>query len=269
MNEHQGSGTSGGVGYNPNIVSPGGNSPVIGGNGPDRNRVSTGSADWDRHSPTHADLPHWSEARRDETTRAGQHDYRPGPSLRREPEWYENTNTMAVAGTSIVGGLLLGWLIASRGSDSHHEREWDQRWEEPRYTSERHSQPRQQYAGRRSSGRNGSVATDETRDLIASDKVEGTAVYDRKGERLGSVYNFMVGKRSGQVAYAVMSFGGWLGMGESYHPVPWSTLTYDTDRGGYVVALTKESLRNAPSHKADQDTSSDASYWRGVGAYWG
>ena len=59
----------------------------------------------------------------------------------------------------------------------------------------------------------GSVATDETGRLIASNKVEGTAVFNRQGERLGSVYNFMVDKRSGQVEYAVMSFGGFLGMG--------------------------------------------------------
>jgi hypothetical protein len=66
----------------------------------------------------------------------------------------------------------------------------------------------------------GSVATDGTDRLIASDKVEGTAVYNRQGERLGEVYNFMVDKRSGRVAYAVMSFGGFLGMGQSYHPLP-------------------------------------------------
>ena len=64
------------------------------------------------------------------------------------------------------------------------------------------------------------IATDETDRLIASDKVEGTAVYNRVGERLGEVYNFMVDKYSGQVAYAVMSFGGFLGIGESYHPLP-------------------------------------------------
>ena len=63
------------------------------------------------------------------------------------------------------------------------------------------------------------TATNETGDLIASDKVEGTAVYDRNGTKLGSVYNFMVEKRSGHVAYAVMSFGGFLGMGSSYHPL--------------------------------------------------
>src|SRR4051812_18333972 len=180
MNENETPGTSGGVSYSPNLVSPGGNSPVIG-NGADRGRAATGLADADRHSgPTHAELPHRMETRRDETTRAGQHDYRPG--FRRQQEWYEDTNTLTVAGASIVGGVLLGWLLASRGSENHGEREWDQRWDEPRYVPERFYQSRQQYAGRRSYGSSRSVATDETRDLIASDKVEGTAVYDRKGE---------------------------------------------------------------------------------------
>jgi sporulation protein YlmC with PRC-barrel domain len=76
------------------------------------------------------------------------------------------------------------------------------------------------------------VATDETDRLIASDKVEGTKVYDRQGERLGSVYNFMVDKRSGKVEYAVLSFGGFLGIGDSYYPLPWKALTYDTGQGG-------------------------------------
>ena len=92
------------------------------------------------------------------------------------------------------------------------------------------------------------VATDETDRLIASDKVEGTAVYNRQGERLGSVYNFMVDKRSGQVEYAVMSFGGFLGIGDSYHPLPWKALTYDTGQGGYVVDLDKDRLQGAPSY---------------------
>ena len=74
----------------------------------------------------------------------------------------------------------------------------------------------------------GVVATDETDRLISSDKAVGTAVYNRQGEHIGSVYNLMIDKYSGQVAYAVMSFGGFLGMGESYHPLPWKTLTYDT-----------------------------------------
>ena len=66
----------------------------------------------------------------------------------------------------------------------------------------------------------GGVATDETERLISSSKVEGTAVYDRQGERLGTVSSFMVNKYTGQVAHAVMSFGGFLGMGGSSHPLP-------------------------------------------------
>ena len=56
----------------------------------------------------------------------------------------------------------------------------------------------------------------------------------------------MIDKRSGKVAYAVMSFGGFLGMGESYHPLPWEVLDYDERQGGYVVDLDKERLQNAP-----------------------
>ncbi|GBR32330.1 PRC-barrel domain-containing protein [Kozakia baliensis] len=88
--------------------------------------------------------------------------------------------------------------------------------------------------------------TNETHDLIASDKVEGTAVYSRIGERLGTVRNFMVDKQSGHVAYAVMSFGGFLGIGDNYHPLPWKTLHYDPNQGGYVIDLTAEQLRDSP-----------------------
>ena len=88
-------------------------------------------------------------------------------------------------------------------------------------------------------------ATDETGRLIASNKVEGTAVYNREGERLGSVYNSMVDKVSGQVAYAVMSLGGFLGIGDGYHPLPWKSLTYDTSMGGCVVDLDRSRLEGS------------------------
>jgi len=78
----------------------------------------------------------------------------------------------------------------------------------------------------------GDVEKDETSRLIASNKVEGTEVYNRAGEHLGEVYNLMVDKFSGQVAYTVMSFGGFLGIGERYHPLPWASLDYDVDQGG-------------------------------------
>ena len=116
----------------------------------------------------------------------------------------------------------------------------------------------------------GTVATDETNRLIASNKVEGTAVYNRQGERLGSVYNFMVDKRSGQVEYAVMSFGGFLGIGDSYHPLPWKSLTYDTSQGGYVVDLDKNRLQGAPSYSSSEAPDwSDPSYSRRIDDYYG
>jgi hypothetical protein len=87
--------------------------------------------------------------------------------------------------------------------------------------------------------------------LIASDRVEGTRVYNRAGEKLGSVKNFMVGKVNGQVEYAVIEFGGIFGMGNDYYPVPWNMLTYDTEKGGYVVDLTREQLEDAPRHGAE------------------
>jgi hypothetical protein len=96
------------------------------------------------------------------------------------------------------------------------------------------------------------VTTDETSDLISANKVEGTAVYDAAGERLGTVDSIMLGKRSGQVAYAVMSFGGFLGIGERYHPLPWNVLTYDQAKGGYNIQHTADDLRKAPNYSRDE-----------------
>ena len=92
------------------------------------------------------------------------------------------------------------------------------------------------------------LETRETHSMIASDRVEGTAVYNGEGERLGTIERFMVDKVSGQVEYAVLSFGGLFGMGNKHYPLPWQTLTYDTDKGGYVVNLGKEQLEGAPSY---------------------
>jgi len=112
------------------------------------------------------------------------------------------------------------------------------------------------------------LPVNETDRLIASDKVEGTTVYDRNGSSLGSVYNFMVDKVSGKVAYAVMSFGGFLGIGERYHPLPWDTLTYDPRYGGYVVDLSREQLERAPSYTASESPWSDPNYGRNVYEYY-
>src|SRR5215467_14907862 len=93
----------------------------------------------------------------------------------------------------------------------------------------------------------------ETTGLIGSDKVEGTYVYDAKGEHIGSIERVMIEKRSGQVAYAVLSFGGFLGIGTDHYPLPWSMLKYDEDRGGYLVNITRDQLENAPRY-ADEES---------------
>ncbi|MBQ0820813.1 PRC-barrel domain-containing protein [Microvirga sp. HBU67558] len=112
------------------------------------------------------------------------------------------------------------------------------------------------------------IAIEETRRLIASSKVEGTPVFNRSGEPLGSVYNFMVDKISGQVAYVVMSFGGFLGIGESYHPLPWRALTYDPRLGGYVVDIDSDRLVDAPQYGAGEDPFTDNEYGARVDAYY-
>jgi hypothetical protein len=96
------------------------------------------------------------------------------------------------------------------------------------------------------------LETRETTSLIGSDKVDGTAVYGSDQQKIGSIERVMIDKISGKVAYAVLSFGGFLGMGEDYYPVPWPTLKYDTNLGGYLINLTKDQLANAPKYSESQ-----------------
>jgi sporulation protein YlmC with PRC-barrel domain len=89
--------------------------------------------------------------------------------------------------------------------------------------------------------------------LIESDRVEGTAVYDLRGNRIGTVQRVMIEKLSGRVAYAVMSFGGFMGFGQEEHAIPWRKLDYDTSLQGYRTDITPDQLRSAPSFSRDQD----------------
>ena len=109
----------------------------------------------------------------------------------------------------------------------------------------------------------------ETVSLIGSDKVEGTSVFGADETQIGSIKRVMIDKRSGKVSYAVLSFGGFLGIGDSYHPLPWESLTYDTDQGGYVVDLDRSRLEGAPSYKADEDPWSDRAYGRSIYDFYG
>jgi sporulation protein YlmC with PRC-barrel domain len=120
----------------------------------------------------------------------------------------------------------------------------------------------------RTTGEQG-IAMNETERLIASDKVEGTAVYNRQGEAIGSIYTLMIDKRSGQVDYAVIGFGGFLGIGERYHPVPWKALYFDPRVGGYVADVTRGQLERAPSYASDEAPWDNPGYGRSIYDYYG
>lgn len=113
------------------------------------------------------------------------------------------------------------------------------------------------------------IETDESETLIASNKVEGTAVYNPEGEKLGSISNFMVDKESGQVEYAVLQFGGLFGIGSDYYPVPWSALEYDEDQGGYVIDIDKEFLENAPRYSSNKEPRFTPEYGSEIDAAYG
>lgn len=93
----------------------------------------------------------------------------------------------------------------------------------------------------------------ETHDLIASDKVEGTDVYGSDGKHIGSIERIILEKRSGRVAYAVLSFGGFLGIGHDHYPLPWPKLNYDETVSGYRVDVTKDQVESAPHYASGED----------------
>jgi PRC-barrel domain len=110
----------------------------------------------------------------------------------------------------------------------------------------------------------------ETSSLIASDKVENTPVYRSNGEQVGTIQRVMIDKLSGKVAYAVMSFGGFMGIGEDYYPLPWSVLTYNERLGGYEVNLTEQQLKGAPHYSQHQSWDwNDRSRTRQLDTYYG
>ncbi|WP_033073265.1 PRC-barrel domain-containing protein [Sphingopyxis sp. MWB1] len=109
----------------------------------------------------------------------------------------------------------------------------------------------------------------ETHRLISSEKVEGTAVYSPESDKLGTVSHVMIDKRSGQAEYAVLEFGGLFGIGSDHYPIPWDMLSYDTDKGGYIVNLSKEQIEGAPRYQRDSMPVYDDNYGRTVFSYYG
>jgi len=114
-------------------------------------------------------------------------------------------------------------------------------------------------------------------ELISSDKVEGTSVYDPQGNKIGEIDHLMIDKVSGMVRYAIMAYGGFLGIGEGNHPLPWNAFHYDANLGGYVANVTEDQLKDVPDF--DEASWSDrawetrlhqhfgsAPYWEETGA---
>src|SRR5262249_8618395 len=113
----------------------------------------------------------------------------------------------------------------------------------------------------------------ETYSLIAASKVKGTDIYNLKDDHLGDVDEIMIDKLSGKVAYAVATFGGFLGLGETRYALPWSVLKYDTGKGGYVVSLDADKLKNAPRYEdetmlADREWGTRLHDYYGIPPYW-
>jgi PRC-barrel domain len=112
--------------------------------------------------------------------------------------------------------------------------------------------------------------TSETGSLIGSDKVEGTAVYGANDTKIGSIERVMIDKMSGKVSYAVLSFGGFLGVGDEHYPLPWQSLKYDTNLGGYRTGITETQLKGAPKYGNDNAWNwGDPARARSVNDYYG
>jgi sporulation protein YlmC with PRC-barrel domain len=94
---------------------------------------------------------------------------------------------------------------------------------------------------------------------ILASRVKGTAVYDGSGDKIGTVEDVVLDKTSNRIMFAALGFGGVLGMGEKYCPVPWSLLNYDENKGGYVVPMTKDRLKTAPAYELKDLTKHDGS----------
>ncbi|GLS30946.1 Sporulation protein YlmC, PRC-barrel domain family [Mesorhizobium albiziae] len=105
---------------------------------------------------------------------------------------------------------------------------------------------------------------------VRASNVTGTNVYNGQGDHLGQVDDIVIGKKDGTVKYAILSIGGFLGLGKDYHPVPWAELTYSEDQDGFVISRTQEQLADAPRYSADDEPNwNDRDYGKRVHDYYG
>src|SRR5580698_8890634 len=97
---------------------------------------------------------------------------------------------------------------------------------------------------------------------IRAKKVLGTAVKDPTGSKIGEIEDIVLDKKTNNILFAVVSFGGFLGMAEKYHPLPWSTLNYNEKENGYLVNVTKDQLQAAPADTLEELTRNDGLAYR-------
>lgn len=115
-----------------------------------------------------------------------------------------------------------------------------------------------------------STTPDIARNQIRASKVSGTSVYNVSGEKLGHIDDIILNKHDGKASVAIMSFGGFLGIGEEYHPLPWDSLKYDENQGGYVVNVSREQLEGAPVFAREHEPDwSDPVYGQRLTGYYG
>lgn len=101
-----------------------------------------------------------------------------------------------------------------------------------------------------------STATGHTT-AIRAERVIGTDVNDSMGNTIGKVEDIILEKTDNKIMFAVVGFGGFLGVGEKFHPVPWSVLDYDPDQSAFIVPFTREQLEAAPSDTISELTKDD------------
>jgi hypothetical protein len=110
----------------------------------------------------------------------------------------------------------------------------------------------------------------ETSRLISSEKVTDTAVENARGDSLGHIEDIMIDKISGRVAYAILKYGSFLGMGGKLFALPWDILKYDTGRNAYLVDIPEDRLKNAPSFDEGAEPAwGDREYDRRLHDYYG
>ena len=107
-------------------------------------------------------------------------------------------------------------------------------------------------------------------ELMGADTLLGNDVYNDKGESLGEIREFMIDMASGKIAYAVLSFGGLLGMGDKLFAVPWAALVLDTVNKRFTLNVLKEALKEAPGFNKDSwPAMSDRTWASGVHRFYG